>query len=172
MTSKFRNELINNNSNFKNIFDSLISDGKIEEFPDKLWKLINSDKSSIIVNGVPYAFKDLFHLNLIEGRCMLCVFHLVLLLDKVGIYSEAIECVNENFIGTSGSVYGGHWYVQVSVFDTIICIDTSLMIMGSVESFETLGHKTVNKYDIDTLFKKYPSLIDYHDELIINERFL
>ena len=167
MHNKFRNDLLNKNLNFKNVFYKLIDNGEIHEFPNKLWELIVRDKTSIKIDSEPYSLKDLFHLNLNEGRCMTCVFEMVLLFDKLGFYSEAVKCVNEALIGTAGSSYGGHWYVKVKFFDEFFCIDTSLVVIGSMDSFDKLGHIVIKSYDIDTLFKEYPRLIDYYEEMII-----
>ncbi len=165
MSYKFRNELISSNKEFKKIFNNLLENGEIREFPKELWEFINRDKSSIVINNEPFAFKDLFHLDLNEGRCKMCAFHLVMLLDKFGIYSEAVGCVNNFLKGTSGSTYGGHFYVEVG--DTLI--DTSLVIIGSSKSFLKLGHIVVRKYDIDTIFKQNYELIDYYDNMIIRK---
>lgn len=172
MNNKFRNDLINSNNNFGVLFNKLMEEGEIEEFSSRLWDFILRDRTSIRINGEPLAFKDLFHLNLNEGRCKILVFEFVLLLDKFGVYSEAVECVNEAFSGTAGSSYGGHWYVEVKFSEEIVCIDTSLVIVGSPSSFQKLGHKVVKKYDIDTLFKQNPTLIDYYDEMVINKNNL
>jgi len=169
MSNKFRDELISNNKEFEIIFNDLINNNEIREFSEDLWKFILRDKTSIKINGEPLAFKDLFHLNLNEGRCMDLVFEMVLLLDKFGVYSEAIECVNKFLIGTVGSTYGGHWYVEIFLKEKKICIDTSLVILGNEDSFKKLGHEVINRYDIDTLFKKFPSLIDYYENMIINK---
>lgn len=170
--NKFRNDLINSNQEFKVLFNSMLESGEIKEFSLNLWKIILRDKTPIRINGEPFAFKDLFHLNLNEGRCKECAFEMVLLLDKLGIYSEAVECTNEFLVGTVGSIYGGHWYVEANVNDDIICIDTSLVVTGSVNAFNKLGHKVVNKYDIDTIFKQNPHYIDYYDDMIINKYIL
>lgn len=167
--NKFRNDLINSNPNFRSLFNEMLSRGEIQEFSLDLWKIILRDKTSIRINGEPFAFKDLFHLNLNEGRCKECAFEMVLLLDKLGIYSEAVECVNEALAGTVGSTYGGHWYVEAKFNEEVLCIDTSLVVTGSRESFNKLGHKVVKKYDIDTIFKQDPHYIDYYDDMIINK---
>lgn len=172
MTNKFRTELLESNKDFKNTFSELMDDGKIEEFSKELWDIILRDRTAIRINREPLAFKDLFHQDLTEGRCEYCVFELVLLLDKLGIYSEAVKCINPYFQGTKGSSYGGHWYVEAHFKNGIKCIDTSLVVTGSEESFKKLGHIVVRKYDIETLFKEFPMLIDYYDEMIINKNFL
>ncbi len=168
MSKKFRDDLISNDVSFRYIFNDLLEKGDIKEYPDSLWKIILSDKTPIRINREPFAFKDLFHLDLNEGRCKMCATEMVLLLDKLGYYSEAVECVNEHLKGTVGSVYGGHWYVEVKSSMEHYLIDTSLVIVGSVESFERLGHKVIRKIDIDTLFKEDSSLIDYYDNMIID----
>lgn len=172
MVNKFRSDLINNNQEFALLFQKLMDDKEIEEYPDKLWGVISRDKSTIKVNSLPLAFKDLFKQDLNEGRCKLLVFHMLMLFDKLGVYSEAVQCVNDAFQGTLGSSYGGHWYLEAKFDEKIVCIDTSLVIIGSVDAFQKLGHKVVNKYDIDTLFKLYPSLIDRYEEMIINKNLL
>lgn len=169
---KFRNELLESNNEFKKVFNELINKNEIYEFDDKIKDIILRDRTSIKINNEPYSLKDLFHLDLTEGRCEICARELVLLLDKLGIYSEAVKCTNEYFVGTSGSVYGGHWYVQAIFDNSIKCIDTSLEIMGDEEAFNKLGHKIVKKYDIDTLFKENPELIEYYDNMIINKNLL
>jgi len=172
MSYKFREELLEKNSDFKSLFDSLMCKGEITEFSDKTCDIISRDKTPIRINGEPFAFKDLFHLDLNEGRCTICVWEFVLLFDKFGIYSEAVECINEAFKGTLGSSYGGHWYVEANINGKIVCFDTSLVIEGSPSSFEDLGYKVVDKKDIDSLFKNNPSLVDYYDNMIINKNFL
>lgn len=167
--NKFRNDLINTNEKFKNLFTEMQNNGEIEEFSDELWKIILKDKTPIRINGEPFAYKDLFHLNLNEGRCKTCAFEMVFLLDKLGIYSEAVECINEFLIGTTGSTYGGHWYIEANINNKTICIDTSLIITGSSLSFTKLGHKIVKKYDIDTIFKENPHYIDYYDNMLIKK---
>lgn len=167
--NKFRNDLINKNEKFKNLFTTMLRNGEISEYSEELWKIILKDKTPIRINFEPFAFKDLFHLNLNEGRCRECAFEMVLLLDKLGIYSEAVECINEFLIGTPGSTYGGHYYVEAKLNNKIICIDTSLIITGSTKAFTKLGYKIVKKYDIDTIFKQDPHYIDYYDEMIISK---
>lgn len=169
MSKKFRDDLISSNDSFSMIFNGLLDSNDIKEFPDYLWNIIVSDKTPIRINHEPFAFKDLFHLDLNEGRCKVCAIEMVLLLDKLGFYSEAVECVNVFLKGTTGSVYGGHWYVEVKSSMEHYCVDTSLVIVGSVDSFEKLGHKVVRKLDIDTLFKEDPSLIDYYDSMIVDK---
>lgn len=169
MSNKFRDELICSNSDFRRIFNNLLDSGEISEFPEYLCKIILSDKTPIRINSEPYAFKDLFHLDFNEGRCKMCAIELVLLLDKLGIYSEAVECVNDALKGTAGSSYGGHWYVEVKSSMEHYCIDTSLVIVGSSDAFDKLGHRVVKKIDLDTLFKEDSSLIDYYENMIIDK---
>ena len=169
MKSEFREKLLNSNSEFKSIFASLLKEGKINEFSNYLWDIIRRDRTAIRINREPLAFKDLFHQNLTEGRCRTCAYELVILLDKFGIYSEAVRCINTYLKRTEGSSYGGHYYVEAHFKDEVICIDTSLVVTGSEEAFKSLGHIILKKYDIDTLFKENPELIDYYDEMIINK---
>lgn len=166
---KFRNELLESSEEFKNIFNELYKNNIIKEYDEFFIDIIRRDRTAIRINNEPLAFKDLFHQDLTEGRCKYCVFEFLLLLDKFGIYSEAVQCENNFFRGTIGSVFGGHWYLEVHIQNKKVCIDTSLVIMGSEEAFEKLGHKIIKKYDIDSLFKEYPDLIDYYDEMIINK---
>lgn len=172
MSNKFRNELIYKDREFKSVFNELKNTGQIEEYSKEIKDIILRDRTTIRINKEPLAFKDLFHQDLTEGRCEICVFEFVLLLDKLGIYSEAVKCINEHFKGTAGSSYGGHWYVEAHMDNKVICIDTSLAITGTPEAFKSLGHKVIRKYDIDTLFKEYAVLIDYYDEMIINKNNL
>ena len=169
MRSEFREKLLNTNEEFKIIFEKLLNEKKINEFSDYLWDIIRRDRTAIRINREPLAFKDLFHQNLTEGRCRVCAYELVLLLDKFGIYSEAVRCINTHLKGTEGSSYGGHYYVEAHFEKGVTCIDTSLVVTGSEEAFKLLGHTIEKKYDIDTLFKENPELIDYYDEMIINK---
>lgn len=169
MENKFRSELLTNNIEFNKKFKDLFEKGEIREFDESLNKFILRDRSSIWINNEPFAFKDLFHLNLNEGRCKRCVVEFVLLLDKFGIYSEAVECINEYFKGTSGSSYGGHWYLDVYYNNEVYSIDTSLVIVGKKDSFQGLGHKVVRKLDIDTIFKEDNDLIDYYENMNLNK---
>ena len=169
MKKNFRKELIKNNRNFKEIFNTLYSNNEIYEFTNDFIELLNRDRTPIIIDHTPYAFKDLFHLDLTVGNCEKCSKHLVMLLDKFHIYSEAVKCINNNFIGTVGSSYGGHWYVVFNKNGENICIDTSLHIMGSIEAFKKLGHIDIKKLDIDTIFKENPELIDIYENMIINK---
>ena len=172
MSYKFRNELLKTRPKFNSLLNEMLLNKEVNEFDDELWSIINRDKPSIRINGEPLAFKDFFHLDLNEGRCKSLVIELLFLLDKMGLYSEAVECTNEEFIGTRGSVYGGHWYLEIKKEDTVTCIDTSLVITGSPSSFEKLGHKVIRKLDLDTLFKEDNGLIDYYDNMIINKHGL
>lgn len=165
MNYKFRNDLIESNKEFGNIFKELFSNGEIKEFSTELKSIINRDRTVMKIDNEPLAFKDLFYQGLTEGRCALCSSQMVLLLDKFGIYSEAVRCVNNYFKGTTGSTYGGHWYIEANYKGKVVCIDTSLMIMGSVEAFKKLGFVIEKKYDIDTLFKENPELIDYYESM-------
>lgn len=169
MNNKFRDELLENNKKFCELFNKLMEEDKIREYTDKLWDIILRDKTAIRINKEPLAFKDLFHQGLTEGRCKVCAFELLFLLDKFGIYSEAVYCENEFFKGTVGSYSGGHWYVEAIMDGEEVLIDTSLVITGTRESFLDLGHIPIKKYDIDSLFKENPSLIDYYEEMIINK---
>lgn len=169
MTYKFRNELFIKEPEFKNIFITLFNEGKIKEFDERLLNIIRKDKTAIKINGEPLALKDLFHQEITEGKCKLCVFELVLLFDKLGIYSEAVYAENVYFKGTAGSYSGGHWYVEVYFEKEPILIDTSLVITGTEDAFTMLGHKIIKKYDIDSLFKENSELIDYYDQMIIHK---
>ena len=171
MECKFRNELLEKNESFKKIFNELLEKGDIREYPKELWDIINTDRTAIKINGEPLAFKDLFKKELTEGRCMYCVFEFLLLLDKLGIYSEAIRCTNDYFVNTKGSSYGGHWFLEVHFKTGIEYVDTSLMVIGTFDAFKKIGHNVIKKYDIDTLFKEYPELIDIHEDMIINKHF-
>ncbi len=172
MSYRFRNNLLNEVPKLKELMEDLLNKKEIEEFDEEIWSIIGRDKTPIRINGEPLAFKDLFHLDLNEGRCKNCAIEFLLLLDKIGIYSEAVECINENFKGSKGSTYGGHWYLEIKKGDNIKCIDTSLVITGTPLSFEKLGHKVVRRLDIDTIFKENPGLIDYYDNMIINKHGL
>ncbi len=170
MHSLFREDILSNNIEFKSIFDSLMKEEKIRDFSDSFWDFIRRDKTPIKVNNEPLAFIDLFHQNVTDGKCELCSMELVMLLDKFGVYSEAVKCINTNFAGTKGSSYGGHWYVFIP--SKALAIDTSLFILGSEEAFKELGHIVVRKYDIDTIFKEKPELFDRYESMIINKNNL
>ena len=134
-----------------------------------LFGLYQPDEGQIKINGEPLALKDLFHQEITEGKCKLCTFELVLLLDKLGIYSEAVYAENKYFKGTTGSYSGGHWYVEAYFEKKPKLIDTSLVITGTEDAFTMLGHKIIKKYDIDSLFKENSELIDYYDQMIIHK---
>lgn len=168
MGYRFRNELKRSEPEFRKIFTNLKNKKELKEFSKEIHNIILRDRTAIRINGEPLAFKDLFHQDLTGGRCEHCVFEFVLLLNKLGIYSEAVKCVNEFFIGTKGSSYGGHWYVEACLNNKVVCLDTSLVVMGSQRAFASLGHKVIRKYNIDTLFKEYPMLVGYYDKMIIN----
>lgn len=169
MKYKFRNELLEKNEEFKTIFTNLIKTGKINEFDDKIKSIILRDRTAIVIGKEPLAFKDLFHQGITGGKCKLCAFELVLLLDKLGIYSEAVYTNNKYFINTEGSYDGGHWYVEAYFDKEPLLIDTSLMITGNADAFKKLGHKIIRKCDIDTLFKENSELIDYYENMIIHK---
>ncbi len=137
MKNVFREELLRNNKEFKKVFNELYSKNKLTEFDELLWDIISKDKTPIRITGYgPLAFIDLFRLGLTGGRCKTCSYELVLLLDKLGIYSEAVYVVNPHFKGTEGSSFGGHWVVE--------------------------------KKDLDTLFKIYPDLVEYQDNMVVH----
>lgn len=169
MTNKFRNEMFKKSNEFESIFNTLLKEGKIKEFDDNLLNIILKDKTPIKVNNEPLAFKDLFHQEITDGKCKLCTFEFVLLLDKLGIYSEAVYVQNDYFKGTTGSYTGGHWYVEAYFEEEATLIDTSLVVTGTREAFKLLGHNIVKKYDIDSLFKENSELIDYYDQMIIHK---
>lgn len=169
MKNNFRENLINKDSEFKRVFNDLMNRGKIEEFNSVLWDIISKDKTPIRISGYgPLAFIDLFRLGLTGGRCKTCSYELVLLLDKLGIYSEAVYVINEHFRGTEGSSFGGHWVVEAFIDGKKQVIDTSLVVMGSMTNFISLGHNEVERKDIDSLFKMYPDLIEYQDNMVVN----
>ena len=171
MNKEFRNKLLKGNMELEKDFSKLMNKKELYEIPLYLQDIINKDKTPIRINGEPLALKDLFHQGLTEGRCEICAFELVLLLDKFHIYSEAVRCINDHFIGTNGSTYGGHWYVEIHFPKNILCVDTSLVIAGSEMAFKRLGHKIERKCDIDTLFKEHPNLIDYYDNMVVNKTY-
>ena len=166
---KFRNDLLNSDSEFKNIFNELYNRGSIKEFSTDLINIIRKDKTPIRIEGYgPLAFSDLFRLDLTGGKCRTCTYEMVLFLDKLGIYSEAVYAVNKHFIGTIGSSFGGHWFVEIHTSNGIVCVDTSLQVMGSKSAFTSLGHDVRERKDIDSLFKMYPDLVDYQENMVID----
>lgn len=169
MKNVFREELLKNNKEFNKIFNELYSKNKLTEFDELLWDIISKDKTPIRITGYgPLAFIDLFRLGLTGGRCKTCSYELVLLLDKLGIYSEAVYVVNPHFKGTEGSSFGGHWVVETVLNNKKVVIDTSLAVMGNPTHFNTLGHRVVEKKDLDTLFKIYPDLVEYQDNMVVH----
>ena len=169
MKNVFREELLRNNKEFKKVFNELYSKNKLTEFDELLWDIISKDKTPIRITGYgPLAFIDLFRLGLTGGRCKTCSYELVLLLDKLGIYSEAVYVVNTHFKGTEGSIFGGHWVVETVLNNKKVVIDTSLAVMGNPTYFNTLGHRVVEKKDLDTLFKIYPDLVEYQDNMVVH----
>ena len=169
MNYEFRNNLLQTNEEFKTIFNKLKSENKITDYTREIWSIIEKDKTPIKMQNNIFTFKDLFEKNLTSGRCRTCAYELVMLLNKLGYFANAVYCMNKYIKGTIGSKDGGHWYVEAYFEKKPKLIDTSLVIIGTEDAFTMLGHKIIKKYDIDSLFKENSELIDYYDQMIIHK---
>ena len=169
MNYEFRNNLLQTNEEFKTIFNKLKNENKITDYTREIWSIIEKDKTTIKMQNNIFTFKDLFEKNLTSGRCRTCAYELVMLLNKLGCFANAVYCMNKYIKGTIGSRDGGHWYVEAYFEKKPKLIDTSLVITGTEDAFTMLGHKIIKKYDIDSLFKENSELIDYYDQMIIHK---
>lgn len=162
MNYKFRNDLLESNKEFNLLFNKLMNEGKISNFDDVIWNIIEKDKTPIRMGKDVFVFKDLFLKDLTSGRCKTCTYELVMLLDHLGYDVKAVYCYNKYFKGTIGSKNGGHWYVEASIDDKLYEIDTSLMIISN-GYFKKFGYKFAEKFSIRDLFIRNEDLMKYYD---------
>ena len=59
MNYKFRNDLLESNKEFNLLFNKLMNEGKISNFDDIIWNIIEKDKTPIRMG------KDVFVFNLV-----------------------------------------------------------------------------------------------------------
>lgn len=111
-------------------------------------------------------FKDLFEKNLTSGRCRTCAYELVMLLNKLGYFANAVYCMNKYIKGTIGSRGGGHWYVEAYINGKTTQIDTSLMIISN-GNFNLLGYEIIEKETLNDILRKNIDLHTYYDNMVI-----
>lgn len=166
MNYEFRNNLLQTNEEFKTIFNKLKSENKITDYTREIWSIIEKDKTPIKMQNNILTFKDLFEKNLTSGRCRTCAYELVMLLNKLGYFANAVYCMNKYIKGTIGSRDGGHWYVEAYINGKTTQIDTSLMIISN-GNFNLLGYEIIEKETLNDILRKNIDLRTYYDNLVI-----
>lgn len=166
MNYEFRNNLLQTNEEFKTIFNKLKSEKKITDYTREIWSIIVKDKTPIKMQNNILTFKDLFEKNLTSGRCRTCAYELVMLLNKLGYFANAVYCMNKYIKGTIGSRDGGHWYVEAYINGKVTQIDTSLMIISN-GNFNLLGYEIIEKETLNDILRKNIDLHTYYDNMVI-----
>lgn len=166
MNYEFRNNLLQTNEEFKTIFNKLKSENKITDYTREIWSIIEKDKTPIKMQNNILTFKDLFEKNLTSGRCRTCAYELVMLLNKLGYFANAVYCMNKYIKGTIGSRGGGHWYVEAYINGKVTQIDTSLMIISN-GNFNLLGYEIIEKETLNDILRKNIDLHTYYDNMVI-----
>ena len=166
MNYEFRNNLLQTNEEFKTIFNKLKSENKITDYTREIWSIIEKDKTPIKMQNNILTFKDLFEKNLTSGRCRTCAYELVMLLNKLGYFANAVYCMNKYIKGTIGSRDGGHWYVEAYINGKTTQIDTSLMIISN-GNFNLLGYEIIEKETLNDILRKNIDLHTYYDNMVI-----
>lgn len=166
MNYEFRNNLLQTNEEFKTIFNKLKSENKITDYTREIWSIIVKDKTPIKMQNNILTFKDLFEKNLTSGRCRTCAYELVMLLNKLGYFANAVYCMNKYIKGTIGSRDGGHWYVEAYINGKVTQIDTSLMIISN-GNFNLLGYEIIEKETLNDILRKNIDLHTYYDNMVI-----
>lgn len=166
MNYEFRNNLLQTNEEFKTIFNKLKSENKITDYTREIWSIIEKDKTPIKMQNNILTFKDLFEKNLTSGRCRTCAYELVMLLNKLGYFANAVYCMNKYIKGTIGSRDGGHWYVEAYINGKVTQIDTSLMIISN-GNFNLLGYEIIEKETLNDILRKNIDLHTYYDNMVI-----
>ncbi len=166
MNYEFRNNLLQTNEEFKTIFNKLKSENKITDYTREIWSIIEKDKTPIKMQNNILTFKDLFEKNLTSGRCRTCAYELVMLLNKLGYFANAVYCMNKYIKGTIGSKGGGHWYVEAYINGKVTQIDTSLMIISN-GNFNLLGYEIIEKETLNDILRKNIDLHTYYDNMVI-----
>ena len=166
MNYEFRNNLLQTNEEFKTIFNKLKSENKITDYTREIWSIIEKDKTPIKMQNNILTFKDLFEKNLTSGRCRTCAYELVMLLNKLGYFANAVYCMNKYIKGTIGSRDGGHWYVEAYINGKVTQIDTSLMIISN-GNFNLLGYEIIEKETLNDILRKNIDLHTYYDNMLI-----
>lgn len=166
MNYEFRNNLLQTNEEFKTIFNKLKSENKITDYTREIWSIIEKDKTPIKMQNNILTFKDLFEKNLTSGRCRTCAYELVMLLNKLGYFANAVYCMNKYIKGTIGSRGGGHWYVEAYINGKTTQIDTSLMIISN-GNFNLLGYEIIEKETLNDILRKNIDLHTYYDNMVI-----
>lgn len=166
MNYEFRNNLLQTNEEFKTIFNKLKSENKITDYTREIWSIIEKDKTPIKMQNNIFTLKDLFEKNLTSGRCRTCAYELVMLLNKLGYFANAVYCMNKYIKGTIGSKGGGHWYVEAYINGKVTQIDTSLMIISN-GNFNLLGYEIIEKETLNDILRKNIDLRTYYDNMVI-----
>lgn len=166
MNYEFRNNLLQTNEEFKTIFNKLKSENKITDYTREIWSIIEKDKTPIKMQNNILTFKDLFEKNQTSGRCRTCAYELVMLLNKLGYFANAVYCMNKYIKGTIGSRGGGHWYVEAYINGKVTQIDTSLMIISN-GNFNLLGYEIIEKETLNDILRKNIDLHTYYDNMVI-----
>lgn len=166
MNYEFRNNLLQTNEEFKTIFNKLKSENKITDYTREIWSIIEKDKTPIKMQNNILTFKDLFEKNLTSGRYRTCAYELVMLLNKLGYFANAVYCMNKYIKGTIGSRGGGHWYVEAYINGKTTQIDTSLMIISN-GNFNLLGYEIIEKETLNDILRKNIDLHTYYDNMVI-----
>lgn len=142
----FRNKLLSNDK-FNETFNNLVNTNRIIEIPDKIWNIINSDKTIINIDNKELSFMDIFNLGLNEGRCYQCSTNLALLLLIYGYEVKQVIGKNTYFKGTKGSPTGGHYWLEIKYEDSYYILDTSLLCMIKKYSEYSLGYESIKSID-------------------------
>lgn len=165
--NKFRNDLLSNKE-FNLLFNNLMNEGKISDFDNVVWNIIEKDKTPIRMGSDVLSFKDLFLKDLTSGRCKTCSYELVMILKYLGYTAKAVYCNNKYFKGTIGSRDGGHWFVEAFIDGKLYQIDTSLMIISN-GYFKYLRYNVVEEKSLEELFNMNNDLISYYNNMSIEK---
>lgn len=170
MNYKFRNELLESNKEFNLLFNKLMNEGKISNFDNVIWSIIERDKTPIRMGKDVLTFKDLFLKDLTSGRCKTSTYELVMLLHQLGYDVKAVYSHNKYLKGTIGSKAGGHWYIEASIDGKLYEIDTSLMIISN-GYFKKLGYKSIERFSMKDLFIRNEDLMKYYDLMEVERNY-
>ena len=125
-------KLCNSNKNFREIFESNCSDGKIRLFEDEEWDKIKAQNFVSPVKEMK-AFEDLFILGYNIGNCVGTSRQLSYSYDNVDIVSGTLPLLKGTL---NAEKEGGHCWLETARS----IIDTSLMLVIDISLKNQIGY--------------------------------
>lgn len=126
--------LLNSNNDFRELVIDGLVNGQVAGFDEKLWEKIHAQNIRVINN-----FEDVFRDGANIGYCTVASKQLSYSLDNPFLCGGVLPII----AGTKNSPDGRHTWI----FANGKVIDTTLMLVMSLEFAEKLGYVEENRYD-------------------------